>query len=408
MSTVYTPVRWDLGRVQRIALGVGVICLAVCILGGFLVDPDQFFRSYLVAHQYFLGLALGSMVLVMLYHLTGGAWGYLVRNLVEAAMRTLPLMAVLFVPVALGVEFLYKGADPDFVAAHKSLQHKAWFLSPPWFIGKAVFYFVVWLIWAFVLDRLSRRQDQGDSPELESRLQMVSAPGLVAYGLTITFASIDWIMALQPDWYSTIFPVLHAVGQILSAMALAIVVLTLLRDRPPLAEVVAPDTVNDLGNLLLTFVILWTYMAFAQFMLIWVGNLPEENVWYVPRTHDGWQWVALGIALFHFLVPFLMLLSRDIKKNPPALATVAGILLFLQLVQLNWQVLPAFPGTAIYEHWMDVLAPLGVGGLWLAYYLWQLGQRPLLHPHDPNRREAVRLREHDLEEARRQEEVPHG
>jgi hypothetical protein len=408
MSSILPADRLDLDRVQRTALVVGTACLAVCSAGGFLLDPTQFFRSYLVAYLFFLGIGLGSLVLVMLYQLTGGAWGYIIRSLVEAAMRTLPLLLVLFVPVALGVYFLYPGTDPDVIASDKSLEHKAWFLSAPALIGKAAFYFIVWLVLASLVDHLSRRQEQANSPEVERRLRLLSAPALVAYGLTITFASVDWVMALQLHWYSTIFPVLFAVGQILSALALAIVVLALLRDRPPLANVVAPDTLNDLGNLLLTFVILWTYMAFAQFMLIWVGNLPEEIVWYLPRTQDGWQWVALVIVLFHFLVPFVLLLSRDIKRNPRALGAVAGGLLVLQLIQLAWQVLPAFPDTYWYEHWMAFIAPLGVGGLWLGFFIRQLKKRPLVHPHDPNRQTALALHEHAAHLHARQEEVSHG
>jgi hypothetical protein len=406
MSSSPAPGNWEMDRVQWTALVVGAACLVLCSAGAFF-SPTQFFRSYLAAYQFYLGIGLGSLVLVMLYHLTGGAWGYLIRNLVEAGMRTLPLLAVLSIPVAVGVEFLYPGSRPE-AAEDKDLQHKAFYLSVPFFIARAVFYFVVWLILAYLLDRWSREQERAGGPDIDRRFRLLSAPGLVAYGLTITFAAVDWIMALQPQWYSTIFSVLLAVGQILSALAFGIVVLALLRHRPALAEVTGPDTLNDLGNLLLTFVILWTYMAFAQFMLIWVGNLPEEIVWYLPRTRDGWQWVALAIVLFHFLVPFLLLLSRDIKKNPRTLAAVAGGLLFLQLVQLYWQVLPAFPDTMLYEHWMDFVAPLGVGGLWLAEYLRQLKQRPLVHAHDTNRRDAIHLHTHDIALSRPPEEVPHA
>jgi hypothetical protein len=278
----------------------------------------------------------------------------------------------------------------------------------PFFLVRTGIYFAVWIALAFILDAWSRQQDQTETAEVPRKLRMLSAPGLVLYGLAITFAGIDWVMSLQPHWYSTIFSVLFAVGQILSGLSFAIVMLVLLRRREPLAKVIAPDTLNDLGNLLLTFVVLWTYMAFSQFMLIWVGNLPEEIVWYLPRAEGGWEYVAWAIMLFHFLVPFFLLLSRDLKRNPVTLGLLAGGLLFMQLVQLSWQILPAFPGTTLVNHWMDCVAPFGVGGLWLAFFVWQLQRRPLLARHDPSRQEAVHLRERDREEARRQEATPHG
>jgi hypothetical protein len=394
----------DLNRLQRTAFLVGVVALAICAIGGIFLDPEQFFRAYLVAYLIALGVSLGGLVLVMLYHLTGGAWGYLIRHIVEASMRTLPLLVVLFVPVALGMDYLYPWVD----STDPALAHKAWYLSMPFFLVRTGIYFAVWIALAFILDAWSRQQDQAETAEVPRKLRMLSAPGLVLYGLAITFAGIDWVMSLQPHWYSTIFSVLFAVGQILSGLSFAIVMLVLLRRREPLARVIAPDTLNDLGNLLLTFVVLWTYMAFSQFMLIWVGNLPEEIVWYLPRTEGGWEYVAWAIMLFHFLVPFFLLLSRDLKRNPVTLGLLAGGLLFMQLVQLSWQILPAFPDTTLVDHWMDFVAPFGVGGIWLAFFVWQLQRRPLLPRHDPSRQEAVHLRERDREEARRQEATPHG
>jgi hypothetical protein len=396
-----TPGALDLGRWQRASSSAGVVALGLCLIGGIFGQEDQFFRAYLAAYQWPLGIALGSMVLVMIYHLTGGAWGYLVRHILEASMRTLPFLVILFVPVALGMYWLY----PWTTTADAALQHKEIYLNVTFFLIRTAIFFAAWLVMALLLSRWSEQQDAGDDPTLPRKLRRLSAPGLVVYGLTITFAGIDWIMSLQPHWYSTIFSVLFAVGQILTGMAFAIVILVLLRDRPALAQVVSPDTLNDLGNLLFTFIILWTYMSFSQFMLIWVSNLREEIVWYLPRTRHGWQWVAWAIALFHFFIPFLLLLSRDFKRNPVALAGVAAGILFMQLVQLFWQVLPAFPNTPIYEHWMDLLAPVGVGGLWLSFFLWQLERRPLLPRYDPSRLEAARLREIDEEEAARREEL---
>jgi hypothetical protein len=402
MSTAASPLRPALDRLQRSALGVGGAALLLCLLGAFF-SPEQFFRSYLVAYLLCLGIALGSLVTVMLYHLTGGAWGLTIRPFLEAGMRTLPLLALLFVPLAFGLKFLYPWARPEVVAADENLRHKEAYLNVPFFLVRAVIYFVVWITLAYVLDAWTTRQQRlGDPYGEPRRFRIVSGPGLVLYGLTITFASIDWVMSLQPDWYSTIFPPLFATGQLLAGYSFALVfMLLVVLPRLP-GGAVAADVLNDLGNLLLTFVVLVTYLAFSQFLLIWIGNLPEEDVWYIPRLSDGWRGVALALAIFHFAVPFLLLLARAVKRNPQTLGFVAALILFMRLVDLDWQVLPAFPDTAVYQHWMDVLAPIGVGGIWLAFYAWQLQRRPLLPLLDPNRPEAVAVRQHGLEA------VPHG
>ncbi len=403
MSTAATPARPALERVQRGALGVGVVVLLLCVIGAFF-SPQQFFRSYLVAYLLCLGIALGSLVIVMLYHLTGGAWGATLRPSLEAGMRTMPLLALLFVPLAFGLRNLYPWVRPELVAAEEHLQHKAAYLNVPFFLIRAAIYFAIWIALAYGLDAWSYRGERTGQPFGTSRRsQLLSGPGLVLYGLTITFASIDWVMSLQPDWYSTIFPPLFATGQILAgySFALAFLLLMVLPRLPGVA--IAPDVLNDLGNLLLTFVVLVTYLAFSQFLLIWVGNLPEEDVLYVPRLANGWRAVALALALFHFALPFLLLLSRAVKRDPRSLGRVAALVFFMRLVHLDWQVLPAFPGTFVYQHWMDLLAPVGVGGIWLAFYVWQLQRRPLLPPDEvaPGAPAA-------LHDSRTPEAMPHG
>jgi hypothetical protein len=256
----------------------------------------------------------------------------------------------------------------------------------------------VWLTLAYFLNSGTQKEEVQGCGARARRLQVLSGPGLVLYGLTITFASTDWIMSLQPNWYSTIFAGLVATGQVLSALAFVIVVLALLATRPPLIDVATPVTLNDLGNLLLTFVILWAYLAFSQFLLIWVGNLPEEISWYLPRLSEGWQGIALLLVLFHFALPFLFLLSREVKRNPRSLGLVAATVLGMRFVDLFWQVMPAFPEARVAQYWMHGVALIGVGGIWLAFFSWQLQRRPLLPPRDPNRSEAGGLQETSLPE----------
>jgi hypothetical protein len=407
MSTFSSPQRDELDRLQWAALGVGTVAILACVIGA-LFNPAQFFRAYLSAYQFYLGIALGSLTILMVYHLTGGAWGFLLRRFLEAAIRTLPLLAVLFIPIAYGVGYLYPWTRPEMVAQSEQMKGTHIYLNMPFFWGRAAFYFIVWVVHAFLLSSWSRRQDQTGDPSLARRFRLLSGPGLVLYGITITFASIDWVMSLEPPFHSTIFGPLYASGQFVSGQAFAVLSLALLAKRPPLDRVISLEVLIDLGNLLLTFLVIWTYMVFFQFMLIWIANLREEVVWYLPRISDGWEWVAWALIVLHFAVPFFLLLMRDIKGNPPTLAAVAGLILFMQLVYGYYQIMPSFGPTHISEHWMDFLTPLGIGGIWLAYFLWQLKQYPLLPRHDLNQEEAAHLHRRDREEATREEMIHHG
>jgi hypothetical protein len=317
--------RAELDRVQFLALIVGAGALVVCIIGGFF-SPAQFFRAYLAAYQWPLAVGLGSMVLLMLYHVTGGAWGFLIRRFLGAGMRTLPLLAILWIPIGMGVYYLYLWSRPEWVT-HNHLQQMVIdrYLNPPFFWIRAAIYFVLWIGLAFFLSTWSRQQDQTGERQLPGKLQALSAPGFVIYGLSITFASVDWAMSLQPEFHSTMWGPLYATSQLLSAMAMACLMLGWLAGRPPLRQFISVEVLNDVGNLLLTFVIVWTYLCFFQFMLIWMANLPDEVCWYLPRSQGGWQWVAWALFIFQFAVPFFCLLMRGIKRNPVTLMWVARV-----------------------------------------------------------------------------------
>jgi hypothetical protein len=406
MSTLPPAQRIELDRLGRRALVVGGAALLVCVIGA-PFSPTQFFRAYLAAYQLFLGIAVGSMALFMLYQLTGGAWGFMIRRFLEAGLRTLPLLAVLFIPLAVGVRFIYPWAQPQVVAGSPELHYNHLYLNVTFWWIRAALFFIAWLVLAYILNSWSRQQDAAGGPP-PRKFRLLSAPGLVIYGLTITFASVDWVMSVQPEFHSTIFPPEFAAGQLLTAHAFAVLVLAWLISRPPLANLVSLETLNDLGNLLLTFLVIWAYMAFFEFMLSWIANLPEEAAWYLARGRNGWQWVAWAIFVLHFAVPFFFLLLRDVKRDPRALAAVAGLILFMHLAFLYFQIMPAFPDTWIGQHWMDFLTPVGIGGIWLAYYLWQLGTRPVLPLHDSNREDAAHLRQLDVDATAREEAINHG
>ncbi|MFY9585030.1 MAG: hypothetical protein WAR21_11140 [Candidatus Acidiferrales bacterium] len=362
----------EVGRMQRRALGVGVAALALCVAGA-IASPAQFFRSYLFGYLFWTGVALGCLAIVMLQHLSGGAWGMVIRRMLESGSRTLPLMALLFVPLIPGIRQLYGWARSD-----NAISYQAAYLNVPFFLFRALLYFLVWLSIAYFLNRWSREQDRTGDLRLARRLQLLSGPGLVLYGLTATFAAIDWVMSLEPHWYSSIFGILIIGGQALSAMAFIIAVAVLLAQHEPLSGVLLPSHFNDLGKLLLTFVMLWAYFAFSQLLIIWSGNLPEEIPWYLHRLHSGWRWVGVLLILFHFALPFVLLLSRDLKRNARALALLAVGVIFMRLVDLFWLTAPEFWPGSFHLHWMDIAAPVGIGGVWLAVFAWQLRGWPLL------------------------------
>jgi hypothetical protein len=395
MTSADLPPRpgWD--HIQRKALLAGVVGLGVCGLGG-LFDRAPFFRSYLVAYLFLLGLGLGSWVILMVHHLTGGEWGWALRGVLKAGTRTIPLLVLLFLPLLPGLRDLYPWLrwEPDEIQESPTLQFKTLYLNAPFFLVRAFVYLAAWGGFSVMLLRWSADLAHGPAELEPRRLRMLSAPGLLAYGLTITFASIDWVMSLEPLWYSTIYGPLFATGQALSGMAFAIAMVVWLAPPAEFSAVITKKQLRDLGNLLMAFILLWTYMSFAQFLLIWSGNLPEEVIWYKRRLQGGWEFLGVLLILLHFVLPFMLLLSRDVKHSPRTLAAVAVLLLGIHLVDLYWVVMPgALPRAEgdppLQLHWMDPAALVGLGGIWLAFFLRELRREPLLpepqltegHPH---------------------------
>jgi hypothetical protein len=407
MSTLSATERTGLDRVRNWSLVVGAGALAVCVVDAFF-GPEQFFRSYLASYLFYQGIGLGCLAILMLYYLTGGAWGFFIRRFLEASTRTLPLLALLFIPIGLGTGYLFLWARPDVVAHDEKLRHQQAYLNVPFWCGRAVLFFAGFLVLSYFLNAWSRREDETGDRRYVRWLENLSGPGLVVYGIFMHFAAVDWLMSLQPAFHSSIFGPCVVSGHVLSALALVLVALPWAVRRPPLSDALSVEVLGDLGNLLLTFLILWAYMVFFQFMLIWIANLPYEVVWYTDRSRGGWEWVAWALFVLHFAVPFFLLLQRNVKRDPVSLACVAGLILFMQLVFSDYQVLPAFPGTTLPEHWMDFVMPFGLGGVWLGYFLWQLGRRPLLPGHDLNQEHALRLRREDLERAEREAVLSHG
>jgi hypothetical protein len=372
----------DLDPLSRRCLAIGTGALILCLAGWFF-DRQQFFRSYLVGYVFWLGVPVGCLGLLMIHHLVGGTWGFVIQRSLESSVRTFPVTALLFVPLLFGLPELFLWARPEAIAQDPVLQQKAAYLNLPAFISRAVLYFAIWSTLGSLLSRWSERQDRAAQPVMTPRLQTLSGPGLVLYGLTVTFSAIDWLMSIEPRWYSTIFGMIFMVSHGLIGLAFAISVSYFLARREPLSRVIAPWVLNDLGNLLLAFVMLWAYLSFSQFLLVWVENLQHEIPWYLHRMNGGWGVIAVALIALQFALPFVLLLSRAVKRKTATLGAVALGIALMHLIELFWFVVPTFHPEGIALHWTIFLAPIGIGGIWFTAFLSELKKRPLLPFRDP-------------------------
>jgi hypothetical protein len=382
------PAPPEIDRLQRNAAIVGAIGIVASVLGA-TQNPEQFFRSYLVAFLWVLGPTLGSLAFLMIHHLSGGAWGLGVRRLLEAAARNVFLMALLFVPIVLGMTHLYEWTHADVVAKDEILRHKEPYLNATWFVGRAVMYFVVWSGLTLILTNWSRAQDFKPTPPPEDRkFRNISGPGILAYGITITFASFDWVMSLDPHWYSTVFGLLFMVGQGLSAIAFISFAAFVVSRRPPMDHVLTPNKFHDYGKLMLAFTMLWAYLAYSQFLIIWSANLPEEVSYYTRRINTGWVSLSVTILIGVFVLPYLLLLSRDLKRSASRLAYLGLFVFVMRYVDLFWMVTPTLHPEPTF-HWLDLATAAGLVGLWVAAFCWNLKGRSLVPVGDPYLEEAL-------------------
>jgi hypothetical protein len=377
-----------IGRWQRTSLLVGGAGVLVAVVA-FLVDREQFLRSYLFAYLYWTGMALGCLAILLMHHVVGGKWGMLIRRLCEAGARTLPLMAVLIIPILIGITTLYPWARPE--AAHDAnIQSKAAYLNIPFFIGRVVIYFAIWFLYSHLLSKWSNELDRTKNYALISKMRAISAPGLVVLTLTTTFAFIDWIMSLEPHWFSTIYGAMFMIGEMLESFAFVIALMIILSRMSPLREYVTPQHVHDLGNMMFAFMVLWAYLSFSQFIIIWSGNLPDEIPWYISRLRGGWGWVALTLVVFHFALPFALLLFRGVKRREERLFRVSLLLILIRMVDVYWITMPAFFGQHLRIHWMDFVTAVAIGGLWLTVFFSQLKSHSLIPVGDPRLQGAPR------------------
>jgi hypothetical protein len=379
------------------SLVVGVVFGIVAVVLAFM-QPAEFYRAYLLGFMLWLGLALGSMAIIMIRHLTGGGWGVVIRRLQGAAMRTLPLLAVLFIPIILGMHHLYIWARPLSEVTDKHLHDHLvditkTYLTANGFWMRAVFYFAIWNLLSFLLSKWSKDGDRPDGPDNTDRFKVIAGPGLILYGFTVSFAAIDWVMSLDPSWISTIFGLVILIGQVLAAMCFAVVVERILFNYKPMSDMLKPDFVHDHGKWMLAFTMVWAYFNFSQWLIIWAGNLPAEITYYIRRINGGWGYVGLIVVLFHFAVPFSVLLSRSFKRDIRKLVWLAVWLMFMRYVDMYWIIEPNFSATFKLTL-ADVVVPVAIGGIWLSFFFRNLSSLPLLPVYDPSAVEVLEPAHH--------------
>jgi hypothetical protein len=343
----------------RRALVVAVVGCVVCGIAA-ATDMERFMRSYLVAFIFWLGISSGCLAAMMLHRLTGGTWGIALTRVAQRASALIPLMALMFIPIALEVPRLYIWAQPEMVEHDEILQAKEPYLNRDAFTIRAVVYFVIWSTLSMLLR--GRRIWKLPGP--------VSGVGIAAWFLCGTFASVDWMMSLEPHWYSTTYGPMFAVGAGLSGLAFSILAMVWLVDDRPYPRELPFGKLRDLNNLLLAFVMLWAYIAFTQFLIIYYGNAAEDAVWYVKRVDGGWLAIGVAMIALHFFVPFLSLVAGYGKLDPRALGKIAAGLLIIHWFDIDYLIMPAFKPDITFS-WQDLLATGTVGAFWLAGWALQ-------------------------------------
>ena len=393
----------EINGLRALALGIGGIALIVWAVGCYF-NTEQALRSWLLGFIFWGGISIGSLGVLMLQYMTGGAWGIVIRRILEAASRTLPLVFLMFIPLAIGVyfhsfmEFTHLAAS-DLPKDVHLMEHRGVFMEPWFWIVRSIIYFALWGVMIRFLTNWSDAQDLttdlASSERLLEKASRFSGPTMVIYSLVVTFAVVDWIMMLDPHWFSTIWGLLFVAGWALSCFSFAVIILAYLSDKAPMNRVLTNRHFHDLGKLMLALVMVWAYFNFSQFLIIWSGNLPEETTWFLTRMKNGWGIIGVGLIIFHFAFPFLVLLNQDFKRRAKWIATLGVFILFMRLVDMFYQIAPTPRVTAGIENgafivsWMDFVAPIAVGGIWMWWFLGSLMKRPLVPVKDPFFESAV-------------------
>lgn len=374
-------------------LGLGGIATIIWAVGTYF-DPEQGLRSWLLGFVFWAGLSIGGIGLLMLQFMTGGAWGVVLRRIFEAASRTLLIVVICFIPLALGVYFHQVYEWTHLPPTDPAIEARGIYLLPVSWIIRSAICFAIFGVMAYLLNDWSARQDRTDNYEdaatLLDRMSKFSGPSMVIYALTVTLVAVDWVLTLDPHFFSTIWGLLFVIGWALATLSFSAAVLAYLSDKRPMDDVVGKRHFHDIGKLMLAMVMVWAYFNLSQWLIIWSGNIPEETGWYLTRMESGWFWVGVALILFHFAAPFLILLQQDFKRRPKLLASIAIFILLMRFVDMFFLIGPTprintngGPQGAFIVSWMDFVAPIAIGGIWLWYFFGQLRSRSVVPGMDP-------------------------
>lgn len=388
----------EIDRWRTLALGVGGAGLIIWAIGCFF-DTQNALRSWLLGLIFWGGIGIGGLGVLILQYLTGGAWGVVIRRTVEAASRTLPVIAIMFLPIAIGVTHLYEWTH---LKDDPIIQGRGWYLTVGGWVFRAILYFVLWGVMVYLLNKWSENQDKAADMEESAKwlgtATAFSGPTMVFFVLVVTFASVDWVMTLEPHWFSTIWGFLFVAGWGLSCFCFVVALLAMLADKAPMNRILGKRHFHDLGKLMLALVMVWAYFNFSQFLIIWSGNIPEETPWYINRMKGGWGYVGLALILLHFAFPFLILLQQDFKRKAKLLASMAAFILLMRLVDMFYLIAPSpmihGHGDAGHEvshlSWLYLVGPVATGGIWLWYFFGELKKRPMVPVNDPFLENAIK------------------
>jgi hypothetical protein len=395
LGEYYAPA--ELNRWRTLALGVGGIGLIVWAIGLYF-NTEQALRSWLLGFIFWAGIGIGSLGVLLLQYLTGGAWGVVVRRTVEAATRTLPVIMILFLPLAIGITSLYEWTHLP--ATDHIMEHRGWYMTAWGWILRSVVYFALFGVMVYLLNKWSAEQDRAtsneDSAALLGKATAFSGPTMVVFCLVVSFAVVDWVMTLDPHFFSTMWGLLFVAGWALSCFCFVVVILAYLSDKAPMNRVIGKRHFHDLGKLMLALVMVWAYFNFSQFLIIWAGNIPEETGWFLTRMKGGWGYIGVILIFFHFAFPFLVLLQQDFKRRAKWLATLAIFILVMRLFDMAYLISPSpridthgLEQGAFVISWLDFVAPIAVGGIWLWWFFGELMKRPLVPAKDPFFEKAI-------------------
>jgi hypothetical protein len=376
---------------QKPALIIGIAGI-IASIAGYFIDHSQFFFSYLTAYTFWMTMTLGALFFTLLHHLTNADWSVVLRRILETVMMGLPVMAILFIPILFGLHDLYHWSHEDAVLADPILQKKSAYLNPLFFTIRVVLYFTIWILLARGLYKTSLAQDAGYQPEQTVKMRKISAPGMVLFALSITFAAFDWLMSLDAHWYSTIFGVYIFGGSLLAILTFMVIFSNLLRKKGLLGDTITIEHYHDLGKFLFAFTIFWGYIGFSQYFLIWYANIPEETIWYLHRWEGSWKIITMILVFGHFVIPFMALMPRFVKRNLGALTFIAIWILIMHWIDIFWLVMPSFSHHGAHFSWMDLTTTLGIGGIFFWYFLQKYYKHALVPVGDPRLEASIHMK----------------